>query len=303
MAQKPDPLAALLALKGSGVPGANGTIMSPGVAEENPALGFNPGPNPTRDDSALWATLNQPFEDEQNAAKAQAAKLAQEQAQYQIPEDIKGRYGLATEQERAATQRAMPGIQEQANEQELQAMGGGAQGAGGMRPSITAGGKLALGAAPELSQQTRAMMEGAQMMEPHIAQVADEASTLDQAGLFGPMMSRVRSALAQAGTIDEFTNLVSSDPELNRDPQVGRFATSLGLLASGLGRVHGGARGGSSPQMYNNFKALLSDAGTLPMFIGRLQGADDYMAGYAQGPKPTQGPSVSDRLKALVGIQ
>ena len=298
-----DPLASLLVLKNlqqqTPVPNRNEAT----ALALRTALGI-PGPD-TGDisQSDLQDAYNQLVEGPSKGAEQ--AKMQQIQAQYQVPEAMKSQSALDVEQARAASAQAMPGIQERANEQELQAIGGapGGGAAGGMRPSISASGKMAFGAAPQMSQQTRTMMEGAQMMEPHIAQIADEASSLDQAGLFGPMMSRVRSALAQAGTIDEFANLVSSDPELNRDPQVGRFATSLGLLASGLGRVHGGSRGGASPQMYANFRALLSDAGTLPMFLGRLQGADDYMTGYAQGPQPNAGPSVSDKLKAMIGVQ
>lgn len=138
---------------------------------------------------------------------------------------------------------------------------------------------------------TRTMMEGAQMLEPHIAKVQTQAEQLDKAGLFGPVMSRIRQALSKAGSIDEFNSLISSDPTIMNDRAAGRFATSLGLLASGAGRVHGGARGGGSPQMYQAFKELLSDAGTLQMFEGRLDGLNEYMGGYAAGPG---GPKTAD---------
>lgn len=134
------------------------------------------------------------------------------------------------------------------------------------------------------TSSTRTMSEGASMLEPHIRDIEQQATELDKAGLFGPIMSRVRDHLGKVGTIDEFFDSVSSDPELSKDKMAGRFATSLGLLASGAGRVHGGARGGGSTQMLQYFKAMLSDASTLQMFLGRIQGVDDYMKGYAAGP-------------------
>lgn len=139
------------------------------------------------------------------------------------------------------------------------------------------------------SNTTRTMMEGASMLQPHIQQTQKMAEDLDKAGLFGPVMSRVRQVAAKAGTIDEFYDGLTNDPELKNDPKVGEFAATLGLLASGAGRVHGGARGGSSPQMYQNFKDLIADSGTLPMFEGRLKALDSFMQGYKGGPNPKTG--------------
>lgn len=131
---------------------------------------------------------------------------------------------------------------------------------------------------------TRTMSEGAKMLQPHIASLQTQAEQLDKAGLFGPAMSRIRNIANKVGTIDAFTQAMEDDPELSQDKAIGKFATSLGLMASGAGRVHGGARGGGNVQMYNNFKALLSDAGTLDLFKGHLEGIDEYMTGYANGP-------------------
>jgi hypothetical protein len=134
------------------------------------------------------------------------------------------------------------------------------------------------------TSSTRTMSEGAKMLQPKIEAAQQDAIELDKQGLFGPVMSRVRQALTQAGTIDQFTQAISSDPELSKDRLVGRFATRLGLLATGAGRVHGGARGGGSPQMYAHFKEMLGDASSLQMFLGRLDAVDDFMGTYAEGP-------------------
>lgn len=136
-----------------------------------------------------------------------------------------------------------------------------------------------------LTSSTRTMEEGAKMLQPHITRLEATATELDKQGLFGPVMSRIRGLLTKVGTLDEFQNEVSKDPELSKDRLVGQFATSLGLLATGAGRVHGGARGGGSPQMLSHFKALLSDASSLQMFLGRMDSLNEYMSGYAAGPE------------------
>jgi hypothetical protein len=156
---------------------------------------------------------------------------------------------------------------------------------GETRPMVQGGTQVPL----PVTGSTRTMMEGAQMLQPHIDKIQTLAESLDQRHLFGPVMSRIRQHLVKAGTIDEFTQLVSNDPELAADRDAGRFATSLALLASGAGRVHGGARGGGSPQMYQAFKDALSDTSTLNMFEGRLDGLNEYMSGYAAGPTAAGG--------------
>lgn len=140
---------------------------------------------------------------------------------------------------------------------------------------------------PQETAATRTMGEGARMLQPHIDDLKDQASQLDKDGMFGPVMSRIRHLAETAGTIDGLNDAIASDPELGKDRRIGRFATSLGLLATGAGRVHGGARGGGSPQMLAHFKAMLNDSASLDMFMGRLDAVDDYMAGYAAGPSGT----------------
>lgn len=166
----------------------------------------------------------------------------------------------------------------------------------GYIPRSEASKKLANGESVPLATtgSTRTMQEGAQMLAPHIPKLAARAQALDQAGLFGPFMSRVRGLMAHYGT-----TLESQDPdessrawqslgrEIGRastDRQTGAFAASLGLMATGAGRTHGGARGGASSQMLEHFKGMLSDSGTLDMFLGRLDALQEYISGYAAGP-------------------
>lgn len=149
-----------------------------------------------------------------------------------------------------------------------------------VKDAAAGGGQLG----PATTSATRTMEEGAKMLAPHIASIQKQADELEKNGLFGPAMSRIRHAAEKVGTIDEFYDALAADPAIQMDESVGRFATSLGLLATGAGRVHGGARGGSSPQMFGHFKRMLSDTGTLAMFKGRLGAVNDFMQGYAAGP-------------------
>jgi hypothetical protein len=151
-----------------------------------------------------------------------------------------------------------------------------------------------------LTGTTKTMMEGAKMLQPHIARVDGLAKALNDRSLFGPVMSRMREAAAKVGTIDagdfdksneklqqfaaEFNRAVENDPQLSTDALVGQFSSELGLLASGAGRVHGGARGGGSITMIEYMKGLLSSGGTYQMFHGRMTGLDSYIGDYAKGP-------------------
>lgn len=136
---------------------------------------------------------------------------------------------------------------------------------------------------------TRTMMEGAKMILPRIDDVVNEAKVLDQGGGFGVVMSRVRQLGQKVGTEpEELMKLIADDPEIkNMGPLAGKFATEVGLMASGVGRVHGGARGGGSITMVNYMKSLLNDSADLPTFLGRMDGAKSYMEDYAAGPLAT----------------
>lgn len=142
------------------------------------------------------------------------------------------------------------------------------------------------------------------MLRPHIQSLAAQAEALDKNGLFGLMMSRVRDLATRLGTVqglgsndpdaqqramEALGDAIQSDPQLANDRLAGKFAASLGLLMTGAGRVHGGARGGGSPQMLEHFKHLLGSSASLPMFLGRLDALNEYMETYAGGPSPSTG--------------
>lgn len=134
---------------------------------------------------------------------------------------------------------------------------------------------------PQLTASSRTMKEGATALAPHIGDIQKQADALDKEGLFGPVMSRIRDVANRAGTIDEFYDALHSDPSITNDERIGRFASSLSLLASGAARVHYGGRGGSNTEAYNRFKAMLSDSGTPALFKGHIGAVNDFMQGYA----------------------
>lgn len=156
------------------------------------------------------------------------------------------------------------------------------------------------------TSSTRTMEEGAKMLRPHIPKLSATAEELEKIGQFGPVMSRIRHAAEKLGTtgtpeevqasFDAVGREIANDPELNKNRLVGKFATSLGLMTSGAGRVHGGARGGGSIQMINYMKSLLSDSSDINMFLGRLDSLDEYIVGYAEGPNKDGAAAPPDDL-------
>lgn len=144
------------------------------------------------------------------------------------------------------------------------------------------------------SQSTRSMQEGAQMIAPHVPELARLAEEMDKRGLFGPVMGRITALATKFGTTGSpeevqqnaqlLADAIANDPTINSDRLAGQFATTLGLMTSGMGRVHGGARGGGSIQMINYLKSLLSGTSSLPLFLGRLDAMNSYLKTYAAGP-------------------
>jgi hypothetical protein len=145
---------------------------------------------------------------------------------------------------------------------------------------------------------TRTMAEGAKMVKPQITRTLADAGELDRRGLFGPFMGRVREIATKIGTVDGLDSpdldqqqhamdalgqAIKSDPQLASDEVAGRFAARLGLLMTAAARVHGGARGGGSPQMLEHFKDILGGSSTLPLFRGKMQALDDVMTDYMGG--------------------
>jgi len=163
-------------------------------------------------------------------------------------------------------------------------------------------------APPKLTNQTQTQMEGAKTLIPLVANLDKQALDLEKRGLFGPLMSRLRDLSAKhLGTVDfntapsgevqksfeQLGNAIQNDSQLmsqfSNDVAVGKFLTDLGFLSSGMGRIHGGARGGGSIQMIQYMKSIIGSPG-LGMFRGQLQSVGGILDKYAAGP---QGPSTT----------
>jgi len=166
-------------------------------------------------------------------------------------------------------------------------------------------GPLTKAGAKQLTGQTATMQEGAQMMLPDLPKLRRFAYQLNQAGWFGPIMSRARELAEKLGTsgdpgkdqqmIYQLSDDLANDPQMNpstgnlsTDRLIGRFSAMLALVASGTGRVHGGARGGGSIQMIQYLKQVLSAKSSYEMFEGRLDTLEDKLRTYAMGPKAAQ---------------
>ena len=166
--------------------------------------------------------------------------------------------------------------------------------------------------------QTKTMVNGSRMLlAPNTetgATVFDDlrnmSNVLAKNGLFGPAQSRIRELAAKIGTtgspeeveknFKNFADAVASDPDINTDALVGEFTTTLGLLASGVGRVHGGARGGGSIEMIKYMKNLLSSDSSLPMFKARLDAVEHLLRKYAAGPPRVEPPKEPDALDKIL---
>lgn len=157
--------------------------------------------------------------------------------------------------------------------------------------------------AKHVTGQTQAMMEGANMLLPHVGEIDTLAKQLDERGMFGPFASRMREIMTKFGTVsplasdaeqqsrmDQLAAEIANDPVLNSDELAGRFSTELSLLASGLGRVHGGARGGGSIQMIDYLKSMTTANATYAMFHGKMSGVTSFLDGYAKGPNNEAAP-------------
>ena len=163
-----------------------------------------------------------------------------------------------------------------------------------------------------LTAANRTMKTGAQNVQVHIPRILELARELDSrtgvldgksVPLMGVFGSRVREAFEKLGAVpageygsefenpleayaqafgDELNALIAEDPNLRDDVIVGEFASNLSLLASGAGRVHGGARGGGSITMINYMKTIVSATSNYAQFFGRMRATYDWMDTYAR---------------------
>lgn len=136
------------------------------------------------------------------------------------------------------------------------------------------------------TSSTRTMTEGAEKMKGLPDYVERLASRIpDQ--MFGVVGSRLRELGNKAGSLEEFEALLNDgQATAGLDANAANFMSTLGLLTSGIARVHGGARGGGSIQMMQYMKGILGGVASRQMLHGRLQAAKTILRMYAEGKVP-----------------
>lgn len=142
----------------------------------------------------------------------------------------------------------------------------------------------------KLTQQSRAQMETAREILPHITKIQQEAQELDQLGLMGPLAGKWRDIQANPqGAQRILASIAGPGPNSQK---VGKFMTDVGLMMTAVARAHGGARGGGSPAMLEHMKGIMDAQGKdLPTFLGNLDSAREWMEGYATQGQPSATPA------------
>jgi hypothetical protein len=144
-----------------------------------------------------------------------------------------------------------------------------------MRSAVVS--QLQPGELTKITAQDQAMMTLAQKTIPSIDRVEALAKQINDLGLMGTVGGNWRSLVSGQSAATDLAGLTPAQQQL-----VGQFVTEAGLITSGVARVHGGARGGGSPQMQAMLKPILEpNSSTLDTYIGHLEGARDFMKVYA----------------------
>ena len=133
-----------------------------------------------------------------------------------------------------------------------------------------------------MTAQTRQMGETAKAILPHLQQVRDEASQLNQLGLLGPISGRWRDFAA--GKIGS-GELAGGNPETAR--LIGKFQADVGLLQTAVARAHAGARGAGNVTLLQHMEKMMpGTAADFPTFTGSLDAVQGWMQTYADDLKP-----------------
>lgn len=142
----------------------------------------------------------------------------------------------------------------------------------------------------QIDAQTRDAAKFSQAALSHINKIDSIISKLEKSGQLGPVMSRWN---------DFMTSKVGVGPEF------AELRNNVKLLTTAMGRVHGGARGGSSPSMIAHLNGMLNastmDPATLRSGMGVFK---DWLSTYASMvPTSTMGSSGGGGGKDPLGIR
>ena len=166
-----------------------------------------------------------------------------------------------------------------------QLLGGGGAGGGGMapssmKPSINARGQVSF-TSNATPAQTLAQQHSAQIGLSQYPAMYDIVDTLDKQGMIGPTQSRLNTALATTGLDAMLMNPQNAKNWTD-------FKGMLSLIKSNAAMVHGGARGGGSPEIAKRFDELVNPNMSATALRGGLNAFERWMTQYANAKSSSE---------------
>lgn len=129
---------------------------------------------------------------------------------------------------------------------------------------------------PPLNAQIQNRMNSAQQVGSHIPEIRSEIEAADAAGVLGPMMGRWADYLA---------GNVGSTGDPTKDRMLGKLRTDISNIKTGFAMVHGGARGGGSPQLAARWDSIINSGKMSKQeLLGAIDGIDTWLKSYAKSP-------------------
>jgi hypothetical protein len=164
------------------------------------------------------------------------------------------------------------------------------------------------GAGYKPSAQTAAQGHLAKKVIGHLDAVQTMAQQVDKLGLMGPIGGRWADFAAGKIGDSDMLNILSHDigrPLSDQEKQlVGRFRSNVGLLKSGMAMVHGGARGGGSPEMAKRMDGLINaNRMDINLFLGATEGFRDWLGSYADTSNNSNTPTTPANPNAKPGVK
>lgn len=142
-----------------------------------------------------------------------------------------------------------------------------------LKPSINAKGQVSFTSIPTPAQ-TLAQQHSAAISLKEYPKLYDIIDTLDKQGQLGPVQSRKNTALTTTGLDAWLMNPQSAKNWTD-------FKGMLSLIKSNAAMVHGGARGGGSPEIAKRFDELVNPNMSAQALRGGLNAFERWMTQYA----------------------
>ena len=304
-ARDPD---ALAALKRIVLP--NGDEVSSNVAENDPEINM---PTPTSmseiegnnrvkqmlglGPSPMIQRQGQDLAKEESAI-SQARTAAQPDVAAQADQAYKEKLALAGEPNRVAGQSslALQTNQQQATRDLIDSMGGsGPEQPGKMRMSINAKGEPTFAPPTAEPAQVMAQQHAAAVGLGGISALRNIVQTLDRHGAIGPTAGRL-GELATSTGLDSYLPASLMSPEAAQ--AFNDFKAQASLVKSNMAMAHGGARGGSSPQLAARFDALINPHQSAAALKGSMDAFERWLTAYANAKNSSE----LDAADAALGV-